>query len=267
MKRWIISIVLLLFAGLSATLPLLAAPSQSTTPTVAQTQPQNGAPAVSPGIAPVIPPGSATSMPANTQQPMTDIHDIRPPIQVDVNPAIYYWGAGGVLAVLLIVLLVFLWRRWRSRKNGQPPEVAATVYETPEEEALRRLAELEQAQSLTPVEYYFLLSALFRRWIQRRFNLDAPEMTTEELLPAMTRAKLPLPMFSDIKSFFLLADQVKFAKAGCDTQTMKRHLQLVQDIVEQASTATTDNPTEISADRPAEKTKAMPEKETAGRAD
>lgn len=258
MKRLIFYILLFTVAGLPVTLPLLAAPTQPTTPTVMQAQSQaqsqiGGSPS---GVSPGMPP-------ANAQQPMTDIHDIRNPIQVGVNPAIYYWSIGGVFAVLIIGLLVFLWRRWRARKPGLPPEIAATVYETPEEEALRRLTELGQNTSLTPVEYYFLLSVLFRRWIQRRFNIGAPEMTTEELLPAMTRAKLNLPMLSDIKSFFLFADQVKFAKAGCEAQTMKQHYQLVRDIVERTSTSAMEDSVANPADRPAE---TLPAKKTEGRA-
>ncbi len=261
MNRRVMAILsLMLLAAAVFTMPVEseAAPPEGTAAAPSGT-PQRSAPSVTPGSSP------ATS--ANSGQPIiTDIHDIRQPLQIGVNPALYYWGLGGVLSMLLIGLLVYLWRRWRSRKAGLPPEIVATIYETPEEEALRRLAELEeQEKKITPVQYYFLLSALFRRWIQRRFDIDAPEMTTEELLPAMIRIKNLLPMFSDVKSFFLFADQVKFARAGCETQTMRQHHQLVRDAVKQASTESVENSEEKTTGSPTETTENLSVKKLAER--
>ncbi len=192
---------------------------------------------------PAASPGRTVTSGPGAQQPRTDIHDIRHPVQVGINPALYYWLAGVAGALLVLLGLIFLIRKWRARWSGPAPEIAATVYEAPEEEARRGLAELAAATGLAPADYYFQLSALFRRYLQRRFSVDAPEMTTEELLPRLVGLQLDKALFSDIKSFLLFADQVKFARAGCDSGTMAQHRQLVESLVDRtaAPEAAVDN--------------------------
>ncbi|MDY6904819.1 MAG: transmembrane domain-containing protein [Thermodesulfobacteriota bacterium] len=160
---------------------------------------------------------------------MIDIHDIRPPVQVGVNPLVYYGIGGGLLAVILVGLLIW-WIRRRSHNSGIET-VAATIDESPSAEAHRLLADLEKAGSLSPVVYYFRLSAVFRLYLKRRFAIPATEMTTEELLPALATKRIDAAMFSDIKRFFRFADEVKFARQPCDKTHMCEHMELVRRMI------------------------------------
>lgn len=179
-----------------------------------------------------VPPGSG---PAGQVQPAgtgaSDIHDIRDPVQAGVNPAIYY-GVGGGLAVLFAAALLWWLIRRRTRRRAKDlPHVSATVFKTPEAEALDDLALLETTPPDQPAVFYFRLSAIFRRYLERRFEIDAMEMTTEELLPRLGRLDLDRELEGGLKTFLKFGDQVKFARAVPDTSDMMRHLALITDIV------------------------------------
>jgi hypothetical protein len=112
-------------------------------------------------------------------------------------------GAGGV-AVLLAAWLA--WRRWRRREL--PPVL-------PEVWALQSLAELERQEWLTggrAREFYYRLSEIVRSYIEKKFALAAPEMTTEEFLGSLARDRTTLPYDADRLRVFLEAcDLVKYA--------------------------------------------------------
>ncbi|MDY6832278.1 MAG: hypothetical protein SWC96_10660 [Thermodesulfobacteriota bacterium] len=152
-----------------------------------------------------------------------------------MNPVIYYWLWGGFLAGAVLIALYLIIRRLRHRKDRIPQEVNASIYEPPDQEALRLLEELEKDTDLLPVDYFFRLSAIFRLYIKRRFGIDAPEMTTEELMPEFRRLELDQGKRDGIKSFLLFSDGVKFAKAACDRDRMTQYLNFVRKLVKETS--------------------------------
>ena len=202
------------------------------------------------------PAGAAvTTGPGGGGQPVdtapADIHDIRHPVQVGVTPAIYYW-AGGLAAALVLGLAAWLLlRRWKKRRNGGIDDLTAAIYRNPEEELLEGLAGLENIFDDRPVMFYFGLSAVFRRYLQRRFNIDAPEMTTEELLPCLSGLDLDRETQAGIKTFLKFGDQVKFARVMPDPGDMTAHLDLVRGMAERfrepASTADAEGGRDVSA--------------------
>lgn len=160
-----------------------------------------------------------------------DIHDIRDPVQVGVNPAIFYWTAGGLAVLVVAGLLWWLIRRRKKRLGNEVPDVSAAVFKTPEEEALEGLALLETTPPDQPAMFYFRLSAVFRRFLQRRFDIDAPEMTTEELLPRLAGLEFDREIHNGLRSFLRFGDQVKFARELPEHKEMMKHLSLVKNIV------------------------------------
>ena len=192
----------------------------------------SGTPALPPATTPAGPGAPGASM---TGQPVVsgpvDIHDIRDPVQVGVNPAIYYWTAGGLALAVMAGLLWWLIRRRKKRLGNEMSDVAAAVFKTPEEEALEGLASLETTPPDQPALFYFRLSAIFRRYLQRRFNLDAPEMTTEELLPRLAGLEFDREIHAGLRTFLRFGDQVKFARTLPEHKEMMKHLSLVKNIV------------------------------------
>jgi len=138
-----------------------------------------------------------------------DLRDVKPPRPVprDWRPFVVV-GAG--LATLLALAALVHWLRRRRRVVPAPPPVPAEV------RARRALAELA-ARGLVQrgafKEYYATLSTIVRVYLEERFGLRAPEMTTEEFLLATARnAELTRAQRSSLGAFLRESDLVKFAR-------------------------------------------------------
>jgi hypothetical protein len=139
-----------------------------------------------------------------------DIRDVKgvEPVPVDWRP---YWLAAAALAAL--AALVWLVRRLRARggraaaaKPPPPPHVAAAA-------ALAELARRRLPQAGAFVEHYTALAAIVRTYVERRFGLRAPEMTTEEFLAAGARDARLVPTHRGLlREFLTECDLVKFAR-------------------------------------------------------
>jgi len=139
-----------------------------------------------------------------------DIRDIKgvEPVPADLRP---YYLAGGIL--LLLAVVVWLFRRWRRR----PERVAAAAPPPPPHEiaakALADLARRRLPQDGLFVEHYTTLAAIVRTYIEQRFTVRAPEMTTEEFLVNSQRdARLAGTHRTLLGQFLRECDLVKFAR-------------------------------------------------------
>ncbi len=117
-----------------------------------------------------------------------------------------------LLAALGIALIVWLWTQ-RTRSGVTVVEKQEPLI-SPEDEALQALDALlsEPVTDETIKEYYFRLSRILRRYIERRYGVSALEMTTAELVAAIRRLDLPLAAAQTFREFIDNADLVKFAK-------------------------------------------------------
>lgn len=118
--------------------------------------------------------------------------------------------AMAILAVKLALgaTLLAAWgaRRWLSRPL--PPELPETL-------ALRELAALSTAdwenQSVRQA-FFYRVSEIVRWYIERKFGLSAPEMTTEEFLSSLSRGSVELPYDCErLRVFLETCDRVKYA--------------------------------------------------------
>jgi hypothetical protein len=139
-----------------------------------------------------------------------DIRDIAGPEAVprDLRP---WYLAGGALAALILLVLGWRWlrRRLRRAEKAVPPRPAHEIAA----EALRAL----RARRLPEVgefkEFYSALSDIVRRYLEDRFRVRAPEMTTEEFLAATARgAALERSHRALLGTFLGESDLVKFAR-------------------------------------------------------
>ena len=140
---------------------------------------------------------------------LKDLRDIKPPRPVprDWRPFVVV-GAG--LAMLLGLAALVRWLRRRPRAAPALPPLPAEV------RARRALAELAARGLLERgafKEYYATLSTIVRVYLEERFRLRAPEMTTEEFLLATARnAELTRTQRSALGAFLRESDLVKFAR-------------------------------------------------------
>lgn len=171
---------------------------------------------------------AAVSRPAWAAQ---DIRDVKPPV---AYPLGYGWIVIVIVLVLLGVLAAFFWQRRRKGGPKGPPPVPP---KPPHEVAYAALAALE-AEHL-PVqgrikEYYIRLSNIVRYYMEGRFCIHAPDMTTEEFLFFLKGSdQLSGRQKNELKAFLNSCDMVKFAKYGPGGDEMRESFDLAKRVVDE----------------------------------
>jgi hypothetical protein len=167
--------------------------------------------------------------------PMTDIHDIKP--LVDIGGDIP-WGLILVIAAIIIILLAaFLY--WRHlRKSIEVKDVIVEL--PPEVNAHRALDQMIDVNQIDGKTFYYNLSAILRQYIFERFHLNAPEMTTEELLPRLGPLNLDPELFNGFSRLCRGADPIKFAGQRPQIRQMELDLMFVRKFVD-GTTLNADN--------------------------
>ena len=141
-----------------------------------------------------------------------EIHDIKGQILYPVTfKELLPWIGGGLLAAAFIALAVWLIVRASKRKAEalKPKDPAYIV-------ALRELDKYRSDKYWAPDKqkaFYSGITDALKFYMDERFGVDAPEMTTAELFDALKSDKDITPeMYSSLKELFERADFVKFAK-------------------------------------------------------
>ncbi len=136
-----------------------------------------------------------------------DITAVRTPAPLPLDARL--WAALALAAVALLVLAWFLVRRWRARVRRPPPPLPPEVWA---EQALAGLVARVYFDSGRVREYYYALNEIVRIYIERRFDVAAPEMTTEEFLRTLERRERALPFDGrELAPFLEACDLVKYA--------------------------------------------------------
>lgn len=134
-----------------------------------------------------------------------DIHGIRGPVHI---PNSYAW-IGWML--LIIALLVATWFIWKKVKRGETLAKPAVVI-PPHRRAKDRLRNVNELLS-DPYAYCSLISDVVRSYLEERFDLHAPDRTTEEFLEEMRSTAVLHPDHKALLEEFLSrCDLVKFAR-------------------------------------------------------
>ncbi|OWY25617.1 hypothetical protein C7N43_20435 [Sphingobacteriales bacterium UPWRP_1] len=182
---------------------------------------------------------------------LSEMKDIAPP--VDLPLTLWERLRPFAIALAVLLLLALLWWWWKKRSIRQ------TTTETrpqapplpPYEVALNRLKLLEQAKYWQQEQeklYYSELTDILRQYIEGRYQIQAPEMTTDETMAAFRNIAIEGPVLEKLRKLLELADLVKFAKAK---PLVEQHLQAFTDAgyfiratkpAEEAPTQNTENP-------------------------
>ena len=138
------------------------------------------------------------------------IHDIKGQMGYPLTfKEVLPYLAGVLLLAGLIFLSVRLLRRRKGEAAGAPKDPAYIV-------ALRELEKWRGEKHWAPERqkaFYSGITDAVKTYIEDRFGVDAPEMTTAELFAALADAPdLPDELRRDLQEVFECADYVKFAK-------------------------------------------------------
>ena len=145
---------------------------------------------------------------SNNPVPVGDSADLRPPKPPVELPDPYFWWyvAGGTVLVLAVAALAWWWWRRRAAVISIVPVVPPHV------RAKQRLAEALQLISDANA-FCTEVSLAARCYLEERFDLRAPERTTEEFLVELRASQhLTREQKESLGQFLESCDLVKFAR-------------------------------------------------------
>lgn len=156
-----------------------------------------------------------------------DIEEIEGPQELEDST--WQWVAGGSAGgVLLAVAAVLLVARVRRRRR----DAAAGAYVAPWTEAQAALDDLVAGDAAADMDaLYTGLTRIIRHYIERRFDIRAPELTTEEFLTEAKRSEQLAPYRESLESFLTHADLVKFAGYTPQTEEVTASVDACRDFV------------------------------------
>lgn len=155
------------------------------------------------------------------------LRDIKGPLahRARIIPFVIIVILSGVIAIAVLMR--------RKRRPGFAPEPLIGAHEI----ACRELEELKNRNLIKAgkiKEYFIAVSAIVRRYLENRFNLHAPEMTTEEFLVSVKEAS-PLQQEHRLllREFLSCCDLVKFARYAPSTEEIQAVFDAARRFVDQ----------------------------------
>lgn len=162
---------------------------------------------------------------------MQDIHEIKPPVLVGMDPALVKILAMVAGCLVLAVLLFLLYKKFRKRKGPgkQDPPIPSTP---PYDEALNALDRLAARKNLDPKFFYFELAGLLKTYISRSYAIHASEMTTQELARHLRTTAMDRNLLRRVVKFQDMTDPFRYGPVveapGRIRQDWEEARQLVQ---------------------------------------
>ena len=155
-----------------------------------------------------------STMPVDVDNPeqFYDIKDVwKPPF---VLADYYPWIFGILTALFIICVIGYLIQRYR-RHRSEVPVKPAEPQLPPYEVAIRELDSIKDQklwQQGLNKEYYTQVTDTLRRYISRRYGVNAMEKTSEEILAIIERETDERTVYDTLRQVLRLSDYVKFAK-------------------------------------------------------
>ncbi len=165
--------------------------------------------------------------------PEFDLKDVRPPVDLPANYFFLFILLGLVILVGVFFLLRWVFPKFKSKKE------ALIIRKTAWEIAAEELCALERENlpSRGEIKEYFIrLSSIVRHYLENRFLVKAPEMTTDEFLVHVKT----LPVLNDaqkefLKEFLTASDMVKFARYGSTISEMTNAFEVAKRLVQETT--------------------------------
>lgn len=171
-----------------------------------------------------------SSLPPDAQKSGENLLDIRAPLDVPVRT----WRLLSALAALLAVALAS-WAFIRSVNRPKPVEAGPAKPVAPLHvralSALDNLARENLPAQQRVTEFWFRLSEIMRGYLGERYQFDARESTTPELLDALRSRSTPGLPFKELSDFAHQSDFARYAKAEVTPDDCKVALELAYRIV------------------------------------
>ncbi|MBF1633170.1 MAG: DUF4381 domain-containing protein [Prevotella sp.] len=161
----------------------------------------------------------------------------------DIQKVPFSWGEWVpvilviVLALILICFDFYLYRNLCHKKNGRALKKARAL--SYYEQAKHDLSEIAANKMLYAEQkaYYTDVTNVLRKYISQRYNINALEMTSHEILESMK----DVCDVSELKVVFNTADLVKFAKYSTDANDMTYYLDSIVHFIDSTKVEETND--------------------------
>ena len=156
---------------------------------------------------------------------LSDIKDIvKPPLQL--SHKLWIFAIVALIALIAGLITLLLLRKKKTDVASAPP--------LPPHILARQALDTLKTKVWNPEPFFTELSFILRTYLENRFDLNAPESTTEELTRSMSKdIRLDLKEQQTLRNFMTQADLVKFARADAEKEVMQNAFSTVEEFVEQ----------------------------------
>ena len=173
------------------------------------------------------------------------IRDIKPPLYFKTSFLPFIILASILLIWLIVMLSRYIYEKFKKEKLA-PSKIIRPPHEIAYE-ALEALRAKDHPSFGRVKIYYSELSNIVRHYIENRFSIKAPEMTTEEFLFSVRESgKISGSHKNLLKEFLILCDIVKFAKHDSSASEMGASFNAAKIFVDETK-AIEKIPEEVSA--------------------
>ncbi len=159
----------------------------------------------------------SSTLPADSQTKGADMRDIQPPTEVAIRSLRLVWGLLIALAAALVGTVAWrLFQKYRARVAAfvAPPR----PLDVRTREALDRLKREDLPAHGQSQAFFFRLSEILRGYLGERYDFDALECTSSELMAQLRRLKPARLPEEGLMRFISESDMVKFARADASAE-------------------------------------------------
>ena len=142
------------------------------------------------------------------------------------------FSLGGLVLAGIVIAIVYLIRHKDKRPKILQPKPEEIIPE--DKEALDNLSRLRRSKFLDNGQvkrHYVILSEILWQYLHRRYDVNAFEMTTEQIMESLQHKQIDEGNINILSDIFTTSDLVKFAKHIPDMRTNLNLLQTSEDFV------------------------------------
>lgn len=140
------------------------------------------------------------------------------------------------LGIILALVLLFFLIRKLTKKKVETPVVEKKIYIPPHITALEKIQELKQKELWQKGEikaYYSEISYIAREYLENRYNINALESVTDEIIPELRNKDMSESLQQRLISNLRISDMVKFAKVKPGIETHDKVIKELEQLVQE----------------------------------
>lgn len=145
------------------------------------------------------------------------------------------------LGIVFALVLLFFLARKLGRKKVETPVIEEKVYIPPHVIALQKLKELKEKELWQKGEvkaYYSEISYIAREYLENRYQINALESVTDEIIPELKNKDIPETLQQRLISTLQTSDMVKFAKVKPSVETHENVIKRIEQLIQETQKVT-----------------------------